>query len=76
MGIEISPKGKSIPREVVLTLTCDGNHHMFDAPSQTFRHPDGFIPEYEAAMKAGWKEVRRDGERAFLCPACSGKLKR
>jgi hypothetical protein len=65
---EVAP----IPRQVVLTLACDGDHGLLGPTKQQFL--DGhFIEQYRAAMQAGWKETERRGARIFLCPECSGK---
>jgi hypothetical protein len=62
----------------LLVLTCDGDHGLFGSRgcrvlSQSFSHPDGYVGQYNDAMKAGWKDCFRDGRRVFLGPCCSGK---
>lgn len=81
MGLQITCVNDkaTIPRETVLTLTCDGHHNavdLFGGLIQDFAGP-GFISQYSAAMRAGWKDTCNErGERVFLGPCCSGKEKR
>lgn len=59
----------------ILELRCDAETDGLFPPARAiFRHPDGFVGSYSAAMKAGWLE-RHDPKRGrlFLCPDCSGK---
>jgi hypothetical protein len=55
-----------------LVLTCDGYGCSNRVP-QVFEHAHGYIPQYRAAMAAGWKDAFRNGRRIFLGPCCSGK---
>ena len=87
MGLEIIAKPGPIPREMMLKLTCDGDHGLLPATSYTFEgDPGAQFPElFRAAMAMGWKETYvlavkpADGKpkvgtaRLFLCPECSGK---
>ena len=73
MGLKISAHGKHIPYKVKLELICDGDHGELEF-YEVFEQDGGYVPQFAAAMKAGWKEVRPDGERGFLCPQCSGKV--
>jgi len=41
-----------------------GEHEIVDTP---------IYQQYADAMRAGWKDTFRGGERVFICPACSGK---
>src|SRR5258708_37799611 len=66
-------KGAPYPRPVVLELTCDGEHGLFEPTRQTFWHAAGFIAQHTAAMRAGWLERVIDGERHWFGPCCSGK---
>lgn len=84
MGLEIIPKPGPIPRELMLKLTCDGDHGLLAARFDTFEGAP-FPEMFTAALDRGWKEtyalaVRKtvDGSkvglaRIFLCPECSGK---
>ena len=68
MGLCISERG--------LTLTCDGDHGLLPPDSATFKHADGYIGEYWAAMAAGWKDTHTKSpgsRRVFYGPCCSGK---
>ena len=77
MGIRIFTVDEAtpVPRRSILELICDGEHADLFAPSpQRFEHPDGFIGQHAAAMRAGWIE-RQDGSRGrvWIGPCCSGK---
>jgi hypothetical protein len=57
-----------IPRQVIMELSCDGDHGLFPPAPARFEQ-DGFIAQYAAAMKAGWL----DRQDVMLGPCCSGK---
>jgi hypothetical protein len=80
MGIQISIFEGQVPRapcDIELTLTCDAcsvnGLDLFGPTTQVFRHREGFIGCYHAAMNAGWKDTNQRGEREFHGPCCSGK---
>lgn len=65
------------PRPGRLILQCDGHRrslNLFGGMIQDFTHPDGFFGMYRDAIRSGWKDTFRDGERVFLGPCCSGKV--
>lgn len=83
MGIEILAKDGPIPRDLILKMSCDGDHGLFNR-FDTFEGAQ-FPDLFSAALSLGWKEtyairITRDiggGKvglaRLFLCPECSGK---
>lgn len=77
MGLRIyAPRPRDpLPRKAVLELTCDGCRG-FLGPTQATFDRGGFIRQFSDAMSAGWRETFVDGERRFLGPCCSGKVKR
>jgi hypothetical protein len=63
-----------IPREILICLRCDGHEgELIGGAIAVFKHPAGYIGAYALAMKAGWKDASRNGQRVFLGPCCSGK---
>lgn len=85
MGLQIfTTKTKhrrgSFPRPIALVLTCDMPIHsrggLFDdrTPEQMFKSPpcNGYPGMSSAAIQAGWRETRKLGARAFVCPGCNG----
>jgi hypothetical protein len=58
-----------VPREMVLELTCDGDHGLFRPPPAIFSGP-GWLNHY--ALAAGWRTPSKGTERLWLCPQCSG----
>jgi hypothetical protein len=71
MGLSISILSNSptLPRQTVLTLTCDRC-----GEAENFGHADGYIAQRAAATAAGWLERQVRTGRMFLGPCCSGKL--
>lgn len=62
------------PLDVSVAFSCDsGKHGLFPPEAHVLTSPDGFIGAYSTAMRLGWKDTFRKGERIFLCPECSGK---
>jgi hypothetical protein len=51
-----------------LELTCDSHSHGYDAPRAWFDCGSG---NTSLAMAPGWRECRRNGTRAWLCPQCA-----
>jgi len=71
MGLQISgDEHGPYPRASRLILTCDA---IGCSNGAVFADGQGFIAQHRAAMATGWLERRDEGERQFLCPACSGK---
>lgn len=66
MGLTMRAVGTSPPYEVVITVSCDGNHG-FLLVSQQFITPDDGHPR-DPAMRAGWK-FTPDGP--VYCPSCA-----
>jgi hypothetical protein len=75
LGIKISAHGKRIPKKITLELICDADHGSEEV-YEVFEQEGGYITQYAAAMKAGWKETRTDDGRQFVCPLCSGKVRK
>lgn len=80
MGIEIGLKEKrtaklKYPLGCYLKFTCDSHNHRGFVKTTVSQRWDlnGYIANYSAAMKAGWKDTFRNGRRVFFCPNCSGK---
>ena len=73
MGICIAVLGIEVPRLLRTTFICDGVH-VWPPTVQTFEHASGYVGQYAAAMKAGWKATAAGGCRVFYGPCCSGKV--
>jgi hypothetical protein len=79
MGLKVITTDETAPypRPLRMVLMCDGHGdklELFGGMRQEFTHADGFHGMYCDAMRAGWKDTHRGGERVILGPCCSGKL--
>lgn len=88
MGLEIHAKPGPIPRDLIVRLVCDGDHHgLFRAD---IFEMDGWdlTAMRSAATAMGWRETYGMGvmmtmhgprvgvTRLFLCPECGRKNQR
>ena len=62
---QVDPGGEP-PRELRLTLTCDGDHGLFPPPVIAIAHRHG-APVGQVAASLGW---RMDSERRVFCEEC------
>lgn len=67
LTVRAAREGPPWPIDLIVTMTCDGDHGLLRVEPQHF-------PDIFGISAAGWKETYTlDGRKRWLGPCCSGK---